>query len=596
MVTKARDLIRPCWGVLAFVCGLLCCKAVQAQTGSPGQPRTAADCQVLALENPGSGAEVLVKNANPAEKRKAQTEQLPPPKPSKRSDPGAITEDAVKEATACGIKGAMPLSLPAALRLVQTTNLDIAQAREVVNQTRAALDRANVAILPTFNIGSTYVHHEGNLQATAGNVQKVNRDSLFVGGGPSLSFGLSDIIFLPLAARQVEAASEAGLQRVTNDTLLAVADAYLSVMRARRRLARVEETLDFLTSPRPAPSRFGSKGLLPLVENFVEAGGAEALRAELERVRVEVLRRQEEKRAAIQDFLVASAELARLLRLDPAIPLWPVENFRYPIPEPGEEYLHQPLEELARLALNNRPEIAENRALVEAALERLRNAKFRPWLPNFIENYNWGNFGGGPDVNPPVIIPPTTPGGRPTVVNPPGSGPSGQIHHMNTRTDTDLTLLWRFQNMGLGNVYEVRESRAIYGRQDLRRLQVQDIVVAQVVQSYEQAEGWRDRVATTRVSLFDSQGRPNGPVFQSLRLNFDRIRNTPGARALEVLDSIRGLNDLLEAYGQTITDYERARFLLLIALGLPPDTLAGGKGHAPQVAQGEPGNHGNRQK
>src|SRR5690242_2764300 len=100
MVTKARDLIRLCGGVLAFVYGLHCCGGVQAQTGSPGQPRTAADCQVLALENSGSGAEVLVKNANPAEKRKPPTEQLPPPKPSKRSDPGAIAEGAVKEATA----------------------------------------------------------------------------------------------------------------------------------------------------------------------------------------------------------------------------------------------------------------------------------------------------------------------------------------------------------------------------------------------------------------------------------------------------------------------------------------------------------------
>jgi len=42
-----------------------------------------------------------------------------------------------------------------------------------------------------------------------------------------------------------------------------------------------------------------------------------------------------------------------------------------------------------------------------------------------------------------------------------------------------------------------------------------------------------------------------------------------------VLDSIRGLNDVLEAYGQAVTDYERARFRLLIALGLPPQDILG---------------------
>jgi hypothetical protein len=152
---------------------------------------------------------------------------------------------------------------------------------------------------------------------------------------------------------------------------------------------------------------------------------------------------------------------------------------------------------------------------------------------------------------------------------------------MNTRTDFDATLVWRFSNLGFGNLYEVRENQANYRRSELRRLQVQDIVATQVIQSYEAVLGWRQRVNVTRVSLFDSQGRPNGPVFQSLRLNFDRIRNTPGARALEVLDSIRGLNDLLEAYGQAITDYERSRFRLLIALGLPPQDMFDPKNLSP---------------
>jgi hypothetical protein len=183
-------------------------------------------------------------------------------------------------------------------------------------------------------------------------------------------------------------------------------------------------------------------------------------------------------------------------------------------------------------------------------------------LPNFVVNYNWGGFGGAPDLNPPVLV-------KGKLTPQPGFGPSGRIHHFDTRSDLDGTLFWRLQNLGFGNLAELREQQALERQTTLRQLQVQDQVVTQVVQSYELVGGWRDRFETTRSALFDPEGRPTGPVFQALRLTFDRIRNDVNARPLEVLDSIRSLNDLLEAYGQSATDYERARFRLLIALGLP---------------------------
>src|SRR5262249_2522393 len=143
---------------------------------------------------------------------------------------------------------AVPLTLPTALRLAQLANPDIAQARAVVDQAQAALRRANVGWLPGVNLGSAYSHHDGNIQKTEGNIINANPGSLFVGGGPSLNYQLSDAIFLPLIARQLRDASAAGLRRVNNDTLLAVADAYFAVLRARRRLARVEEVLEYLAS------------------------------------------------------------------------------------------------------------------------------------------------------------------------------------------------------------------------------------------------------------------------------------------------------------------------------------------------------------
>jgi outer membrane protein TolC len=451
----------------------------------------------------------------------------------------------------------VPIDLVTALRLARTNNLDIAQGREAVTRARVALRQAQLMILPNLNIGSTYVHHEGKIQRTEGNVINANRDSLFVGLGPSMTLSFADALFTPLVARQASIASQAGIRRVQNDTLLQVADAYFAVLRARRRLARVEVTIEYLASEQPSPIRSGSKGLLPVVTAMQKAGVAEALKAEVYRVDVELARRQEERRGAIQDLRVATAELARLLRLDPATPLWPMEDFRIPIELAGP-WLDQPVEDQVRQALFNRPETAENQALVQAAVERVRTARFRPLLPNLIVNYSWGDFGGGPDPNPASIG---------------GFGPSGRILHVGTRTDLDVSLMWRLQNMGWGNRMEIRAQESLVRQANLRQIQVQDIVVTQVVQANEQVQGWNARYGTARNALFGRDFEPTGPVFEAIRLNFNRIRNEPKTRPLEVLDSIRGLSDILETYGQTMTDYERSRFRLMIALGMSPEEI-----------------------
>jgi outer membrane protein TolC len=468
---------------------------------------------------------------------------------------------------------AEPVNLPAALRLALTANLDIAQAREAVNAARAVLLRAKVGWLPNATLGSTYTRHDGNIAKTEGNIIKANKDALFVGGGPSLAYSLTDVIFAPLVAEQALSATQAGLQRVNHTTLLAVANAYFNVLQARRRLARIDETLDYLTSDRPSPLRAGAKGLLPVVTAFYQAQVAEARKAEVERVKVEVLRRQDERAAAIQDYLTSAAELARLLRLNPAVPLWPVEDYRFPLPLPGAPWYDRPTEDLVRLALNSRPELAENQALVEAAVDRVKQARFRPLLPNAVLNYSWGGFGGAPEA-----------------LKTGGFGASGQILHFGSRSDFDASLIWRLQNLGLGDRAAVREQQALQRLAVFRLRQVEELVVTQVVQAQEQVQGWRQRVNIARSALFNDKGEPKGPVFESLRLNFDLVRQAEKTRPLEVLDAIRGLNDTLESYGQAITDYDRARFRLLIALGMPPQELlaalaaAGHDGPEPPVA------------
>src|SRR5207302_3668696 len=140
--------------------------------------------------------------------------------------------------------------------------------------------------------------------------------------------------------------------------------------------------------------------------------------------------------------------------------------------------------------------------------ERVRTARYRPWLPNVILNYNWGDFGGGPDPN--VVITPGTATTPAKITTVPGFGPSGEIHHFDPRADFDVSLVWRLQNLGLGNRAEIREQQAVARQASLRLLRTQDAVVSQVVQSQELVTGWKKRVETTSAALFDAKGAPNG--------------------------------------------------------------------------------------
>jgi outer membrane protein TolC len=498
---------------------------------------------LLALGAAGLGAILSLAVRAQAPEGAARPQELPPPQ-KVEAGPSPVGP----QAPAVGV------TLPDVLRVAVLSNLDIAQARAVVAQAQAARQRALVMALPNATFGSAYNNHQGAIQKTEGNIIRMDRDSLFVGGGPTVSFGLADALFAPGIANRLLAAVTAGQRRVTNDTLLAVADAYFAVLRARRRLARIDEVLDFLTSDQKLDLRANAVGLLPLITAFVREGAARPV--DLERTRVEVLRRQEERTLALQDLRVAIAELARLLQQDPTVILWPLEDFRVALPVPGDGWFTAPLPDLVEAALNNRPEVAENRALVEAAAARVRNAVWRPLLPTAAVTYSAGGFGGGPP-----IVGTNAKGGS-------IFGLSGQIANFGSRADLDASLVWQLRNLGFGNLAEVRELQAARDQVAFRQLQVSNTVVAQVVQAQEQVLRTKERLDITYVALFDRERRPTGPVYRSVRLNFLRVLGG-GGLPLEVLDSIRSLNDLLDAYSTAMTDFERARFRLLIALGMP---------------------------
>src|SRR5208282_394039 len=92
--------------------------------------------------------------------------------------------------------------------------------------------------------GVDYFRHDGVQQNLfTGPVFQKGRQSFFVGGGPSLTVGLADAIYSPLAARQVVASRRADLQAARNDSLFAVAQAFFELQAARGRLLGTGATI-----------------------------------------------------------------------------------------------------------------------------------------------------------------------------------------------------------------------------------------------------------------------------------------------------------------------------------------------------------------
>ncbi len=476
---------------------------------------------------------------------------LPPPKADKK-DAVPDGPDIAPRWFPEGLDDAVPVTLTDVLRLAVVANLDVAQARLAVERARVGVYRAASRYLPNIGVGALYTMHDGAIQNTLGNISIVNRDSLFTGLNSALSFSISDAIFALPEANRLLLAARFGQARVENDTLLRVAEAYFTALRARRQLARLDETLDFLTSEEESELRGKSKGLLPLITAFVKAGTA--LPSDQTRVEADVVRRTAERIAALEAVRVAASELSRLLHLDASLMLLPADDFRWPIPVPGHHWQGLPVEVLVAEALRGRPELAENANLLEAAVARYRAAKWRPLVPTVIANLASGAFGGGPAVV-----------GR-TAAGANILGNSGVIADFKSRLDIDIGLQWRLDGLGVGNIAAIKDGRLAVDQFRVQQMQIQDLVVSQVVQTAEQIRRGRQRVQVCRAGLFDDRDQPTGAVYRSLRLNFIRIKGGQGL-PLEVLDSTRRLSDVLAVYADALTDYDRARLRLLIALG-----------------------------
>jgi outer membrane protein TolC len=426
-----------------------------------------------------------------------------------------------------------PIDLDSALRLAGVQNPEMMLARERVTQAAAERQFAAAQLLPNINFGTNYDDHTGNLQRATGQILAVDRQALYVGAGavaigagtvniPGVVWNVqvSETIYNYLVARQAVFQQGFALETTRNNLLLQVAVAYEELLRAEEARAVAVKNRD------------DTHEVARITAAYAQTG--QGRKADADRAATELARREYERMQAEGQVLTAAARLSRLLSLDPACRLHPIDQAAVPATIVSAEI---PLGELLATALLRRPELKAQQAAIREALLALAGARALPFTPTVLIGYSGGTFGGGSNLSPPAM------------------GDFGD------RSDFDAVAYWTLRNLGVGNVALVRQAASRARSQDFQRIALLDQVRDEVAEAYARTRARFAQIATSEQAVRTAQ--------EAYIEDLTRIRGREGL-PIEVLDSARLLGQARNDYLNAIIDYNRAELELYVALGQPP--------------------------
>ncbi len=434
----------------------------------------------------------------------------------------------------------LPINLASALRLADARPIVIAAAEASLKVALAQLDQARVLWLPDVFLGGNYYRHDGGAQGNSGLLLVNGRNQWMLGGGPVAVFAATDAIFGPLALKQTVKAREIDIQTARNDALLAVSDAYWGVQQARGRLAGAQETVSKATA---------------LAERIKSLARDLTPPNETNRSLAELAELQQAEALARESWRVASADLTRVLRLNPGAVVVPLEppHLQMTLLSPQEK-----VDDLIPIGLMSRPELASQQALVEATLIRIRQEKMRPLLPSLVLE------------------------GNPAPASPAGTLMGGAFYSSTNqmtnpwtgRNDLSVGLYWELRNAGLGNMAQVKVRQGEQQQALVEWFRIQDRVAAEVAQALAQLKSAAARVGQAEEGLKQAQITYEGNIKGlSQTTRFGDILTLVN-RPQEVVAALQMLARSYDNYYTSVNDYNRAQFRLYHALGFPAGILA----------------------
>ncbi len=400
------------------------------------------------------------------------------------------------------------------LRLAGAGSLQIEEARERMKESQARLEQASARWVPNLTVGGTYLKHEGQIQETQGLVVQASRNSIFTGAGLTVSVHLGDLFHEPAAAKKAVEAERAAVAGATNETLGAVAGAYLDLQEAEAQLK----------AARIATAEV--QELVQLAEGFSQAG--QGFEADAARARNELALRLREKLEVEEMMMSRSIRLAHLIRVDPSIPLHTAEGTVLPMELFSADASLPALIEQARW---NLPAVLKRRARVEELKRTRDRERWRPLLPELRVGVSGGGFGGGPGA---------------------------EIDDFSERGDLIAVLVWEAQNLGLGNRGRLREQEARLRQSIIALDRALEETGAQVTNAYYHAQHRRGQIEISVTNVEESRN--------SFDLNMTRIRGGEGL-PVEALQAVQASAHARNNYIRSVARFNRSQVELLLSVG-----------------------------
>ena len=204
-----------------------------------------------------------------------------------------------------------------------------------------------------------------------------------------------------------------------------------------------------------------------------------------------------------------------------------------------------PVSELIATGLLNRPELAAQRAAIQAALLSLDGAKILPFSPTTLVGFSGGAFGGGSNLVRPIF-----------------SGFGG-------RTDLDAIVYWTIQNLGVGNIALIRMANARLKVAQFQQVEILNRVRADVAEAYARAHARYAQIGVYEEAVRSGYLAYHKTSTASGRWPPDALRDV---LPIELLNSFDLLANARVEYVDAIVDYNRAQFAMYVALGQPRPT------------------------
>lgn len=427
---------------------------------------------------------------------------------------GVTAVSAVRAQTAPSAAETYPVDLPTALRLAHAENLDVQIAQKRLDEARANRDSSLWQFFPWLSPGISARRHEGRTQAVDGTLLDVDKQSIAPGATVTAQLDLGDGIFKALAAKQLVNAASRGLEAQQQDTTLSAAQGYFELVKTKAMVEVVREALR-------TSEGYAAQLHAAVAAGVVFKGDELRVQTQSERYRVALRQSQEQQR-------IAAARLAQILHLDPTIELVPTDGELVPITlvETAGD-----IQALVRQALEARPELKQNQALIAAAREAKRGAVYGPLIPSLGVQAFLGDLGGGQ---------------------------GDATGNYGSSRDYYVGLSWRIGPGGLFDFSRIDAAQARVAAAELTALKTSDDVARQVVEGYTRVRSLSDQIAASRQSL--------SAATETLRLTRERKQLGVGI----VLEDIQAQQELVRSradYLTVIADFNKAQYVLSKVLG-----------------------------